>query len=113
MGIKKFDKSFCYIDGSYIWVGGNGNADAKIYPGEIWAKTSGGGQFSAVGGTMTLSYGGSNKGTYEPGAITLTGGGTVSISASDLGGKTAYFRQVTVCENGSSKTAYFLMTDPV
>ena len=113
MGVKKQNRSFCYIDGSYIWVGGNGSADAKVYPGEIWAKTENGGQFSAVGGTMTLSYNLSAKGTYEPGAITLKSGGTVSIDASAIGSKTAYFRQVTVCENGTSKTAYFLMTDPV
>ena len=111
MGVKKANGSYCYIDGSYIWAAGFG-ADAKIYPGEIWAKTSGGGQFSAVGGTMTLSYGGGYVGTYEPGAITLTGGGTVYMSASALGGQTASFQPLTVCVGGVTKTAYFLMTYP-
>lgn len=107
--------TYTYIEGYTVWVvDKNKNADAKIYPGAIWAKASGGGQFSAVGGTMTLSYGGSSTGTYEPGSITLKGGGgTVYIDASALGSKTAYFRQVTVCENGTAKSAYFLMTDPV
>lgn len=113
MGVKKFDKSFCQIDGSYILVGGNGSADAKIYPGEIWAKTSNGSQFSAVGGTMRLSYPSGGTGTYEPGAITLKGGGgTVYIDASAIGSKTAYFQAITVCVGGVSKQAFFLMTDP-
>jgi len=111
MGVKKNNGSYCYIDGSFISVGGAGAGDAKIFPGEIWAKNSAGASFSAVGGTMKLSYG-SNVGTYEPGAITLTGGGTVYITSSDLGGKTASFQPLTVCVGGVSKTAYFLMTTP-
>lgn len=61
--------------------------------------------------TLTLNDS-SSTGTFWSSGITLAGsGGTVSIDCSDFSG-TAYFQPVQLCVDGTTKTAYILMTDP-
>lgn len=71
--------------------------------------TGGVGQYAAA--TASLNDG-SHTGTWWPSGLTLTNGtGTVSIDCSDFTG-TMSAQQVTLCVDGVSKTAYFLMTTP-
>jgi len=71
----------------------NGDS-ATVNPGEAWLNYSSGAWLQLYGGGVYMNDG-SNYVDIQPPS-----------------GKDAYFRQVTLCVNGESKTAYFLMTEP-